>query len=155
MYFSRQFRTTFQKRNIDNKQMTQFVTFNFCILSFCNIDFWLYALAMSRTCFRVNPHSIVAWMSSNSLSVRIRTKWFWVRVQLHLFLNLKILKIHFHVPPPSPPPTLKFILVSKIPQFLGKSYRFGQLIEVLERRHSEVTKNLYFLSTRPSHMFIF
>ena len=28
---------------------------------------WLYVLIMSRTRFRVNPHSIVAWMSSNSL----------------------------------------------------------------------------------------
>ena len=26
-----------------------------------------YVLVMSRTCFRVNPHSIVAWMSRNSL----------------------------------------------------------------------------------------
>ena len=28
---------------------------------------WLYLLIMSRTRFRVNPHSIVAWMSRNSL----------------------------------------------------------------------------------------
>ena len=28
---------------------------------------WLYVLIMSRTHFRVNPHSIVAWMSRNSL----------------------------------------------------------------------------------------
>ena len=28
---------------------------------------WLYVLVMSRTCFRVNPHSIVAWISRNSL----------------------------------------------------------------------------------------
>ena len=28
---------------------------------------WLYALAMSCTCFRVNPLSIVVWMSRNSL----------------------------------------------------------------------------------------
>ena len=28
---------------------------------------WLYVLAMSRTCFRVNPHSILAWMSRNFL----------------------------------------------------------------------------------------
>ena len=27
----------------------------------------LYVLVMSRTCFRVNPHSIVAWMWRNSL----------------------------------------------------------------------------------------
>ena len=27
----------------------------------------LYVLAMSRTCFRVNPHSTVAWISSSSL----------------------------------------------------------------------------------------
>ena len=29
--------------------------------------YWLYVLAMSRTRFRVNPHSIVAWMTRNSL----------------------------------------------------------------------------------------
>ena len=29
--------------------------------------YWLYVLVMSRTRFRVNPHSIVAWMSRNSL----------------------------------------------------------------------------------------
>ena len=29
--------------------------------------FWLYVLIMSCTCFRVNPQSIVAWMSGNSL----------------------------------------------------------------------------------------
>ena len=28
---------------------------------------WLYVFVMSRTCFGVNPHSIVAWMSRNSL----------------------------------------------------------------------------------------
>ena len=28
---------------------------------------WLYVLVMSRMHFRVNPHSIVAWMSKNSL----------------------------------------------------------------------------------------
>ena len=28
---------------------------------------WLNVLVMSRTCFRVNPHFIVAWMSRNSL----------------------------------------------------------------------------------------
>ena len=44
---------------------------------------------MSRTRLRVNPYSIVAWMSRNSLleagakwlSVRLRTKWLWVRFQ--------------------------------------------------------------------------
>ena len=28
---------------------------------------WLYVLIISRPCFRVNPHSIFAWMSRNSL----------------------------------------------------------------------------------------
>ena len=28
---------------------------------------WLYVVVMSRTRFRVNPHSIVVWMSRNSL----------------------------------------------------------------------------------------
>ena len=32
-----------------------------------NRFFKLYVLVMSRTRFRVNPHSIVAWMSRNSL----------------------------------------------------------------------------------------
>ena len=31
------------------------------------INFSLYVLAMSRTRFRVNPHSVVAWMSRNFL----------------------------------------------------------------------------------------
>ena len=41
----------------------------------------LYVLVMSRTRFRVNPHSIAASLAK-WLSVRLRTKWFWVRVQL-------------------------------------------------------------------------
>ena len=32
-----------------------------------NLDIWQYVLVMSRKRFRVNPHSIVAWMSKNSL----------------------------------------------------------------------------------------
>ena len=28
---------------------------------------WLYVVVMSRARFRVNPHSIVAWISRNSL----------------------------------------------------------------------------------------
>ena len=32
-----------------------------------NIIVWLYVLIMSRTRFKVNPPSIVAWMSRNSL----------------------------------------------------------------------------------------
>ena len=36
---------------------------------------------MSRTRFRVNPHSIAASLAK-WLSVRLRTKWFWVQVQL-------------------------------------------------------------------------
>ena len=34
---------------------------------FCYIKDWLYVLVVLRTRFRVNPHSIVAWMSRNSL----------------------------------------------------------------------------------------
>ena len=41
---------------------------------------WLYVLIMSRTCFRVNPHSIVSL--AKWLSVRLWTKWWCVRVQL-------------------------------------------------------------------------
>ena len=32
-----------------------------------NLDIWQYVLVMSRTRLSVNPHSIVAWMSRNSL----------------------------------------------------------------------------------------
>ena len=32
-----------------------------------NLINWLYVLVMLRTRFRVNPHSIVTWMSRNSL----------------------------------------------------------------------------------------
>ena len=70
------------------------------IINIGNTYIFLYLLVMSRTRLRVNPHSIVAWMSRNSLLeagaksegevttntkwfwVRLRTKWFWVRVQL-------------------------------------------------------------------------
>ena len=34
---------------------------------------WLYVLIMSRTCFRVNLHSIVTWMSKNSFLERSET----------------------------------------------------------------------------------
>ena len=30
---------------------------------------WLYVLVMSHTCFRVNPHSLVAWVSRSSSSI--------------------------------------------------------------------------------------
>ena len=37
-------------------------------LSICEkVNFWPYFLIMSRMCFRVNPHSIVTWLSRNSL----------------------------------------------------------------------------------------
>ena len=58
------------------------------IFNICNA--WLYVLVMSLMCFRVNAHSIVAWMSRNSLvglakwlSVCLRTKWLrvWVLLQ--------------------------------------------------------------------------
>ena len=40
----------------------------FNLRKFENIEkSWLYVFIMSRTRFRVNPHSIVAWMSRNSL----------------------------------------------------------------------------------------
>ena len=50
-----------------------------------------YVIIMSCMCFRVNLHSIVAWMPRNSLanlakwlSVHLRTKWLWV-VSLDVF----------------------------------------------------------------------
>ena len=36
-------------------------------LSIFTENLWLYVLVMSRTHFRVNPHSIFAWMSRDSL----------------------------------------------------------------------------------------
>ena len=48
----------------------------------------LYVLVMSRTRFRANPHSIVAWMSRNSL---LET-WLWVRVPLQS-LKLQISRL--------------------------------------------------------------
>ena len=50
---------------------------------------WLYVLVMSRTRFRVNPHSIVAWMSRNSLfKAGAKSEWLsdcnWTRTQSHL-----------------------------------------------------------------------
>ena len=39
---------------------------------------WLYVLIMSHTCFSVYPHSIVAWMSRNSLletDANLNFKW--------------------------------------------------------------------------------
>ena len=54
----------------------------------------LYVLVISRTRFRVNPHSIVALTSRNSLleaGIRLRTKWFCVRVQLQSLKHGKVL----------------------------------------------------------------
>ena len=53
---------------------------------------WLYLLIMSRTRFRVNPHSIVAWMSRNSLleagpKSEVLSDWNWTRTQNHLVRN--------------------------------------------------------------------
>ena len=36
---------------------------------------WLYVFIISRTRFRVNPHSIVAWMSRNSFAQNRREIW--------------------------------------------------------------------------------
>ena len=38
----------------------------FFLISFKYWGVWLYLLIMSCTYFKVNPHSIVAWMSNNS-----------------------------------------------------------------------------------------
>ena len=50
---------------------------------------WLYLLIMSRTRFRVNPLSIVAWMSRNSLleagaKSEVLSDCSWTRTQTHL-----------------------------------------------------------------------
>ena len=43
-------------------------TLKHCAVSTYLYDaFWLYVLIMSHMLFRVNPHSIIAWMSRNSL----------------------------------------------------------------------------------------
>ena len=70
-----------------------------------------YVLVKSCMRFRVNPHSIVAWMSRNSLleagaksevsslakwlSVRLRTKWLWIWVQLQSFKHKVVFIKHF------------------------------------------------------------
>ena len=43
-----------------------FIIFRFFSLKYKSYN-WLYVLIMSRAGVRVNPHSIVAWMSRNSL----------------------------------------------------------------------------------------
>ena len=56
----------------------------------CNIR--LYVTIMSRSSFRVNPHSIVCLNVKEllaKLSIRLRTKWLWVRTIL-LSLNENI-----------------------------------------------------------------
>ena len=46
---------------------------------------WLYVLIMWRTRFRVNPHSIVAWMSSNFLlEADVKSDCNWTRTHNHL-----------------------------------------------------------------------
>ena len=50
---------------------------------------WLYVLIMSRTRFRVNPHSVVAWMSRNSLleagaKSEVLSDCNWTRTHNHL-----------------------------------------------------------------------
>ena len=43
---------------------------------------WLYVLIMSRTRFRVNPHSIVAWMSGTPCSKQARNRKFkWLQLE--------------------------------------------------------------------------
>ena len=95
-----------------------------CCFFYQNTE-WLYLLMMSRTRFRVNPHSIVAWMSSLSdcngtgtnkqpLSsetniqlfretgqFRLQTKWLWVWVPLQslkqrVMKHLQLPGIHLH-----------------------------------------------------------
>ena len=50
---------------------------------------WLYVIVMSRTCFRVNPHSIVAWMSRNSLLKQVQNLKF-KSLKLHILRLLRI-----------------------------------------------------------------
>ena len=77
-----------------------------CVSYSCNTRqnnrfYCTYVLVMSRTRFRVSPHSIVestlySWIVSEwihtlvslakQLSVRLRTKWLWVRVQFQSLL---------------------------------------------------------------------
>ena len=43
---------------------------------------WLYVLIMSRTHFRVNPLSIIAWMSRNSLlKAGVKSKFKWLQLE--------------------------------------------------------------------------
>ena len=46
-----------------------------CCVYFSKQCIWLYVHIMSRTCFRVNPHSRVAWMTRNSLLKNMYDIW--------------------------------------------------------------------------------
>ena len=59
-----------------NERRRRYLTF--LLLGFIS----LYVLIMSRTRFRVNLRSIVAWVLRNSLLVHLRTKWLWVEIPL-------------------------------------------------------------------------
>ena len=53
---------------------------------FCQL-FYLYVLVMSRTRFRVNRHSIVAWLSRNSLPEAANGGVLWKKVFLEISQN--------------------------------------------------------------------
>ena len=83
-----------------------------------------------------NPIFSIYFFSSNCL-------WHW-------FLKLKILKIRFNVVP------LWSILVCKISHFFFRKLPIQTAHHnFLESRHPEVTKNLYYLSTRRRQIPIF
>ena len=87
-----------------NLSKVQITSCNNFVLSW-NSLFWLYVLIMSRTHFTVNPHSIFAWMSRNSLLETIWPNWpndwavLWIRIcTVHLTVCsyvLYVLKLSF------------------------------------------------------------
>ena len=56
-----------------------------------NLGKWLYVFVISRTCFRVNPRSIVAWMSRNSL-LEADAKYYrvWIHYGMHTWHDKNI-----------------------------------------------------------------
>ena len=59
---------------------------------------WLYVLVMLRTRFRLNPHSVVAWMSRKSLVKTItKPEYGFILKRVHVLVLLFLHAFHFFV----------------------------------------------------------
>ena len=91
---------------------------------------WLYVLVMSRTCFRVNPHSIVAWMSRNyRVWIHSETrKWHDKNIQSHLSdfhkMTVAVMKASFQKMKP------KIITYRNYKLFSNKLYKEDLVFEL-------------------------